>query len=225
MLRKIYYTEDDDTIAELVKESLEANGFQVHIMRTIEETKNQLNQELPSMLLVDWNLPDGSGQSLCNWVRRQWTDLPVILITVRGDTKDVVEGFTTGADDYVVKPFELQVLLSRINALLRRSNKTQEILKCGDIVMDKKRMIVSVGGQETSLSQSEYELLRILLENKNHTTTRNRLLELIWDVNGNYVNDNSLTVTMKRLREKLKNPSCIKTIRSFGYRMEDKIEE
>ena len=141
---------------------------------------------------------------------------------MRGEAKDIVSGFTDGADDYVVKPFELEVLHSRILALLRRTERLKQTkLTCGGITVDTEKVAVFCGREEVTLSQMEYQLLLLLMENKGKTVMRGQILERVWDINGSYVNDNTLTVTMKRLREKLHNPACIKTIRSFGYRMED----
>ena len=177
---------------------------------------------VPALVLLDWNMPDGRGDSLCRWIRSRWKELPVIFLTVRGDCGDVVSGFQNGADDYVVKPFELEVLYSRILALLRRAGNTAEpYLSCGGIVMDQNRRMVSCQGKELALSAAEYQLLLCLMQNKGRTVTREKILEQVWDVNGNYVNDNTLTVTMKRLRDKLCQPECLKTVRSVGYRMED----
>ena len=142
--------------------------------------------------------------------------------SVRGDSHDIVAGFQNGADDYVVKPFDLAVLYSRILALLRRiEGVIGTKLLCDDLMLDKDKTAVYDGQKEIAVSQPEYRILLILMENKGKTITRNQLLEQVWDRSGNYVNDNTLTVTMKRLREKLNHPSCLKTIRSFGYRMED----
>lgn len=164
------------------------------------------------------------GKDLCLWIRERVVDLPIIILTVRGDSQDVVAGFQSGADDYVVKPFELTVLYSRMLALLRRAQKAEETkLFCDDLVLDKERLTVSRGQKEIVLSQSEYHLLLLLMENKGKTITRTQLLEQIWDNHGHFVNNNTLTVTVKRLREKLCNPTCLKTVRSFGYRMEDTI--
>ena len=175
--------------------------------------------------MLDWNLPDEEGSRLCRWIRSRWQDLPLMFLTVRNETKDIVKGFQNGADDYVEKPFELEVLYSRICALLRRAGIVpgQTVISCGNLTIDKEKMMVFCGGQEVSVSRSEYQLLLILMEHKGMTVTRQRLLEKIWDENGNFVNDNTLTVAMKRLRQKLNQPAYIKTIRSFGYRMEDEI--
>ena len=167
-------------------------------------------------------MPDGQGDRFCRGVRSEWKQLPLIFLTVRDDAKDIVAGFSDGADDYVVKPFELEVLYSRILALLRRVNQVKETsLYCDNILIDTEKVAVFCNQEEVVLSQPEYQLLLLLMENKGKTLMREKLLEQVWDMNGSYVNDNTLTVTMKRLREKLRNPACIKTIRSFGYRMED----
>ena len=181
-----------------------------------------MQKQKPDMCLVDWNMPDGQGDMLCRFIRSRWSDLPVIFLTVRGDAADIVAGFQYGADDYVVKPFELEVLYSRILALLRRAgNVSDQVLSCGSISINESRMAVFCGDDEIVVSQAEYQLLLILLRNKGKTVRREKLLQEVWDSSGSYVNDNTLTVTMKRLREKLHQPLCLKTIRSFGYRMEE----
>ncbi len=221
---EVFYVEDDKTIADSVKEYLNRQNCKVAIFETVTAVKKALQSQIPALVLIDWNLPDGEGKDLCLWIRERVVDLPIIILTVRGDSQDVVAGFQSGADDYVVKPFELTVLYSRMLALLRRAQKAEETkLFCDDLVLDKERLTVSRGQKEIVLSQSEYHLLLLLMENKGKTITRNQLLEQIWDNHGHFVNNNTLTVTVKRLREKLCNPTCLKTVRSFGYRMEDTI--
>ena len=221
---EIYYIEDDKNIATAVKEYLSQKGYAVFIFGTLESGKKALEHHIPSLALIDWNMPDGEGNGFCRWIRSRWKELPVIFLTVRDDTCDIISGFEYGADDYVTKPFELEVLYSRIHALLRRAGNVQsQYLSCGSISIDKSKTTVFCGEEEITVSQMEYRLLQLLMENKGRTVTRGRLLNQIWNNNGNYVNDNTLTVTMKRLREKLHHPSCLKTIRSFGYRMEDEI--
>ena len=223
-MTELYYIEDDDNIADIVKEYLGQKGYDVSVFPVISEAKYAFENHIPDIILADWNMPDGSGDVFCKWIRSKCKEIPVIFLTVRNDTCDVISGFNSGADDYVVKPFELEVLYSRIRALLRRTGKVSEqYLSCGSISIDKGRMAVLYKGKEISVSQAEYQLLLLLMENKGKTLTREHLLERIWDYNGNYVNDNTLTVAMKRLREKLHHPSCLKTIRSFGYRMEDEV--
>lgn len=221
---EVYYIEDDENIAMAVKEHLSQKGYEVSTFRTLRSGKKALEHHIPSIVLIDWNMPDGEGNNFCRWIRSKWNKLPIIFLTVRDDAYDIISGFEEGADDYITKPFELEVLYYHIHALLRRAGNVQnQYLSCGSISIDKNRIAVFYGEEEITVSQAEYQLLQILMENKGKTVTRERLLTQIWDNNGNYVNDNTLTVTMKRLREKLHHPSCLKTIRSFGYRMEDRI--
>lgn len=221
-MTELYYIEDDSNIASAVKEYLQGKGFKVTICATIEGARQALGNHVPALVLLDWNLPDGRGDSLCQWIRSRWRELPIIFLTVRGDTADIVSGFQNGADDYVVKPFELEVLHSRIVALLRRAGGAAgQYLSCDGIVIDRNRQTVTCHSEEISLSAAEYQLLLCLMQNKGRTVTREKILEQVWDVHGSYVNDNTLTVTVKRLRDKLRQPECLKTVRSVGYRMED----
>lgn len=220
----LYYIEDDSNIAVMVKEYLEKRNFKVTICVTIAQAKQLLKEHVPTLVLLDWNMPDGHGDSLCQWTRRKWRELPIIFLTVRGDCTDIVSGFKNGADDYVVKPFELEILHSRILALLRRTgNVAEQYLSCDGILIDQNRHAVFCHSEEILLSTAEYQLLLYLMKNKGKTVAREKILEQIWDVNGSYVNNNTLTVTMKRLRDKLYQPKCLKTVRSVGYRMEDTI--
>lgn len=221
-MTELYYAEDDAGIAGIVKEYLEQRNFRVTVFGTLAGLRQALARHVPAALLLDWNMPDGRGDSLCRWIRSNWAELPVLFLTVRGDSCDIVSGFQNGADDYVVKPFELEVLYSRIQALLRRAgNPASRYLSCDGIVLDQNRMTVSCHLEEISLSAAEYQLLLYLMQHKGRTVTREKILEQVWDVNGSYVNNNTLTVTMKRLRDKLGQPPCLKTVRSVGYRMED----
>ena len=233
-MAEIYFVEDEPDIARAVKEYLEQKGFGVRTGNTIAQAKKDLLWRVPALVLLDWNMPDGSGDALCRWIRRNWMDLPIIFLTVRGEARDMVSGFQHGADDYVVKPFVFEVLYARILALLRRSACASEpYLSCDGICLDQNRRMVWVYSgapeeniaeknvKEIALSAAEYQLLCYLMQHKGRTITRENILEQVWDVHGSYVNDNTLTVTMKRLRDKLGQPACIKTVRSVGYRMED----
>ena len=263
-MAEIYFVEDEPDIARAVKEYLEQKGFGVRTGNTIAQAKKDLLWRVPGLVLLDWNMPDGSGDALCRWIRRNWMDLPIIFLTVRGEARDMVSGFQHGADDYVVKPFVFEVLYARILALLRRSACASEpYLSCDGICLDQNRRMVWVYSgapeeniaeknmvkedtaekmiakenrmeengkekniaeknvKEIALSAAEYQLLCYLMQHKGRTITRENILEQVWDVHGSYVNDNTLTVTMKRLRDKLGQPACIKTVRSVGYCMED----
>lgn len=218
----ILLLEDDETIAFGIRCAMEKEGSTTVWCRTLKEAEARLDGRV-ELVLLDLNLPDGSGFAFCSQVKAFDETLPVIFLTVRDDEKDIVKGLDMGADDYIVKPFLLSVLLSRVRAVLRRSTRTAEKgkLTCGDISMDTEKMKAYLGTEEVVLTAGELRLLRVLMENKNQAITRNRLLELLWDADGNFVNDNTLTVTMKRLREKMNNPKQIQTLRGIGYRMEE----
>ena len=210
---EVYYAEDDEAIGSAVKQYLEQQNCKVAVFDRVADIRKALLGHLPTIVLLDWNMPDGQGNALCLWIRERWKALPIVYLTVRGDPHDMVAGFQT---------FDLAVLHSRILALLRRAETaTDTKLFCDSLMLDKEKTAVYDGQKEIAVSQPEYRILLILMENKGKTITRTQLLEQVWDRSGNYVNDNTLTVTMKRLREKLNHPACLKTIRSFGYRMED----
>lgn len=174
---ELFYAEDDANIAGVVKEYLEQKNFKVVIYHTISEVRRALEIHVPTVVLLDWNMPDGRGDSLCQWIRSRWEELPIIFLTVRSDSHDIVSGFQNGADDYVVKPFELSVLYSRIQAVLRRTgNVAEQYLSCDGIMIDLNRRTVSCGSEEIDLSVSEYGLLLYLLQNKGKTVTREKNL-------------------------------------------------
>ena len=129
--KEIYYVEDDENIAQTVSDFLGKHGYQVLIFATIADARNALQNRCPTLVLVDWNMPDGNGAVLCQWIRAKWKELPIIFLTVRGDCADIVSGFENGADDYMVKPFEPEVLHSRILVLLRRASRVdKQYLDC-----------------------------------------------------------------------------------------------
>lgn len=223
-MTELYYVEDDAEIAGIVKKYLQQKNFRVTVCDKLADFRKAMENHVPDLILLDLNLPDGRGEDLCRRIRNKWKELPIIFITVQGDSRDIVSGFRNGADDYVVKPFELEVLYARMVALLRRSGGAAgKYLACGGITIDQNRRMVSSQQEEINLTASEYQLLLYLMQNKGKTVTREKILEQVWDVKGNYVSNNTLTVTMKRLRDKLHQPPCLKTVRSVGYRMEDTI--
>ena len=225
---RILLIEDDDTIAFGIRTALERKGYQVTSGPGMAEGKRLFSGGI-SLILLDLNLPDGSGYEFCKWVKER-RDTPVIFLTVRDDVQDITRGLDMGADDYITKPFSIPVLESRIRAVLRRAAKTESsgagrtegmILYCGNIQIDKKSRRVSMGEGEVILTSLEYRLLLMLMENKGCILPRNLILERLWDDAGNFVNDNTLTVAVKRLREKLNGTYCISTVRGVGYRMEE----
>ena len=180
------------------------------------------------LVLLDVSLPDGNGFSICAEIKREY-EIPVIFLTASGDEYSVVAGLDMGADDYIAKPFRPRELISRIRSVLRRCKKEQRILSCGDLRVNVSSATVTKSEKELFLSALEYRLLLLLLQNKGQILTRNQLLEEIWDASGEYVNDNTLSVYMKRLREKIEenpqSPRLLHTIRGIGYRMEDRAEQ
>ena len=219
---KILLVEDDTAIAGALAAFLTQKGCQVTVCPTLSGARDRLAAALPDVAVLDWNLPDGAGADLCRELRQRWPRLPLLMLTVRDDTRDILAGFACGADDYVTKPFDREVLYARLLALGRRSRPDEEAgLCCGGIRLDPARQTVTCQGEPVALAPLEYQLLHLLMQNKGRTVTRQQLLDALWDKNGHFVNDNTLTVTMKRLREKLGRPACLKTVRSFGYRLEE----
>lgn len=233
--RRILLIEDDDTIAYGLTELLLDEGFETVSVRFLKEALEAEPGDF-CLALLDLGLPDGEGWDflarLCP-VRaaemgglQKGLALPVIILTAREDEADIMRGLDMGADDYVTKPFRPGVLLSRIRAVLRRQEKfsgAEETISCGGLVLDRQKTTVTEGGERIELTAGEFRLLSCFMENKNRTLTRNALLARLWDNEGDFVNDNTLTVTVRRLREKLGEESrnLIKTVRGIGYRMED----
>lgn len=226
-MTKILLVEDDGQIASYLGELLRAEGFDTQIAGSKKEASECLLIQAFDLVLLDVSLPDGNGFSICAEIKKEY-EIPVIFLTASGDEYSVVAGLDMGADDYIAKPFRPRELISRIRSVLRRCKKEQRILSCGDLKVNVSSATVTKGEKELFLSALEYRLLLILLQNKGQILTRNQLLEEIWDVSGEYVNDNTLSVYMKRLREKIEenpqSPRLLHTIRGIGYRMENRTE-
>ena len=227
-MTKILLVEDDGQIASYLGELLRAEGFDTQIAGSKKEASECLLIQAFDLVLLDVSLPDGNGFSVCAEIKREY-EIPVIFLTASGDEYSVVAGLDMGADDYIAKPFRPRELISRIRSVLRRCKKEQRILSCGDLRVNVSSATVTKGEKELFLSALEYRLLLLLLQNKGQILTRNQLLEEIWDASGEYVNDNTLSVYMKRLREKIEenpqSPRLLHTIRGIGYRMEDRVEQ
>lgn len=226
-MTKILLVEDDGQIASYLGELLRAEGFDTQIAGCKKEAGERLLAQAFDLVLLDVSLPDGNGFSICAEIKKEY-EIPVIFLTASGDEYSVVAGLDMGADDYIAKPFRPRELISRIRSVLRRCKKEQRILSCGDLKVNVSSATVTKGEKELFLSALEYRLLLILLQNKGQILTRNQLLEEIWDASGEYVNDNTLSVYMKRLREKIEknpqSPRLLHTIRGIGYRMENRTE-
>lgn len=221
--RKICIVEDDREIIKNLQILLGEEGFVVQAAGSRQEAIHLLKTESFDLILLDLMLPDGSGYSLCSAIRKV-QDVPIIILTAMDDEASVVTGFDLGADDYVTKPFRPMELLSRIRNVLRRSEKRQTVYTAAALSLDIQRAYVEKDGKEIFLSALEYRLLLVFFQHQGEVLSRNRLLEEIWDIAGDFVNDNTLTVYIKRLREKIEDdpahPAIIKTVRGLGYRME-----
>ncbi len=226
---KILLVEDDKTIASGLEYSLQQDHFSTILCYDASSAKKILTEQLEqiSLCLFDLSLPDGSGYDLCRMVKEK-SDLPVIFLTAVDDEVNVVMGLDMGADDYVTKPFRIRELLSRIKSVLRRYHKqtqTKTVIEIENIKINTLEGKVYKNGVEVILTALEYRLLLIFANHIGQVLSRNQLLEQIWDVAGDFVNDNTLTVYIKRLREKLEdqpqNPTIVKTVRGVGYKVGD----
>jgi two-component system response regulator RegX3 len=220
---KILLVEDDYNIVKNLSDILEQEGFDVSVAMGQKLALELFEDGEFDLLLLDVSLPDGNGYAVCTAVRKI-SDVPVIFLTASDDEMNVVTGLDMGADDYITKPFRPMELVSRIKSALRRHGKTPSIFQMGNWQVDSVRGTVHKNGEEVFLSALEYRLLLVFLNNKGVVLSRSQLLECIWDVAGDFVNDNTLTVYIKRLRDKIEddpqNPTIIKTVRGLGYKVE-----
>lgn len=231
-MNKILLLEDDISLVDGLQYALEKNGYSLDITRTIGEAKNALSVNQYALLLLDVTLPDGTGFDLCQQIRKSGNTVPIIFLTAADEEVHVIRGLDSGGDDYITKPFKLGELCSRIKALLRRSGiaKSQDssILSCGDIIIDLLSSRVMLKGNPLELTGAEYKLLCLFLRNANLVVTRNRILQELWDSGGSFVDDNTLSVYIRRLREKIEpdpsSPKYLVTVRGFGYRWNEVAE-
>ncbi|BAC12313.1 two-component response regulator [Oceanobacillus iheyensis HTE831] len=229
----ILIVEDDKTIATGLEYSLKQEGYDVVVCHKVQEAQRKINNDLDdiSLCLFDLSLPDGSGYELCEMVKRK-ADIPVIFLTVVDDEVNVVMGLDMGADDYITKPFRIRELISRIKTVLRRYEKSKpnkeqlsSVISIGSINIHTLEGKVYKETEEILLTALEYRLLMIFVNHRGQVLSRKQLLQLIWDIAGDFVNDNTLTVYIKRLRKKIEedaqHPTVIETVRGMGYRMVD----
>ena len=225
MENRILLLEDDLSLIDGLQHSLTRNGFALEIARTVQEAMRLLEQNQYDLLLLDVTLPDGTGFSVCEQVRKSRNQVPIIFLTALDEEVNVIRGLDSGGDDYITKPFKLGELCSRIRALLRRAGVSKptssSTFDCGDISIDFLHSRVLLKGKYLELTNAEYKLLSLLVRNTGHTVTRNVILDELWDGTGDYVDDNTLSVYVRRLREKVENdpshPEHLITVRGFGY--------
>jgi len=222
MKMKILLVEDDKNIIRNLTDFLKGEDFLVDAVTGQHGAIERIESERYDLLLLDISLSDGNGFAVCSAVKAK-TDIPVIFLTASGDEYSVVAGLDMGADDYINKPFRPRELLSRIRSVLRRTGKTVSVVEVDNIRVDTVKGTVSKSGTEIFLSALEYRLFLVFLNNRGIVLSRAKLLEEIWDIAGDYVNDNTLTVYIKRIRDKIEddpqNPTIIKTVRGLGYRI------
>ena len=222
----VLLVDDDTSIVSNLRTFLNQEGFQVTSANNQKETIDLLDsgQYHFDLALLDVSLPDGSGFSLCSAIKAN-SDIPVIFLTASDDEYSVVAGLDLGADDYIPKPFRPRELISRMNSVLRRYHRGSQPLEYHELKADTVRGLVYKNNVDLTLSALEYRLLLLILSDQGIVLTRSRLLDELWDMAGEFVNDNTLTVYIKRLREKIEadpaHPEYIKTIRGLGYKLGD----
>lgn len=221
----IFLLEDDEAIGIGLTYSLENEGYNVTLAKSVKEAEKIIDEKEFSLYILDLTLPDGSGYDVCERIKAKG-DLPVIFLTAYDDEVNVIMGFELGADDYISKPFRVKELMLRIKSVMRRySNETSDgIIKINNLKINTNEAKVYKNNEEIILTAMEYRLLLILLSNRGKVLSRTALLENIWDVAGDFVEDNTLTVYIKRLRDKIEEdpakPEFIKTVRGLGYVIE-----
>lgn len=221
-MKDILLVEDDITLAMGMEYSLSSEGYDIDIAKTFIQGKKFIDEKDYKLIILDVGLPDGNGFDLCKYIRTKG-DVPVIFLTAEDEEVNIVMGLDIGADDYITKPFRIKELMSRIKAILRRSNalKSDSILKSKDLTLNRGKTKLYKNSTLIQLTPSEYKILLMFMENPEITLSRTNILENLWDVDGNFVDDNSLSVYIKRLREKIEDnpskPEYIKTIRGRGY--------
>lgn len=221
-MKQIFLVEDDRAIARNLVLLLRSEGFTVTHASTRSEAIAALAGNNFDLALVDISLPDGNGFTVCTEIKEN-QEIPVIFLTASGDEASVVTGLNMGADDYITKPFRPRELVARIKAALRKSGRMGSVFEICGLHVNTTSGVVKKDDSEVYLSALEYRLLLVFISNPKSIITRSRLLDELWDAAGEFVNDNTLTVYIKRLREKIEddpaNPQIILTVRGTGYRL------
>lgn len=224
---RILLLEDDQSLVDGLSYALCKNGYEVDVAHDVAQAFERLGAQRYDLLLLDVGLPDGTGFDVCGRVRRQGSRVPVIFLTAADEELNVVRGLDGGGDDYVTKPFRLGELCSRIRALLRRAGASagEEKIVCGDLSLDALGGRAWLRGEALDLTAAEYRLLALLVRNANHVVTREAILDALWDSAGAFVDGNTLSVYVRRLREKVEkdpsHPEHLLTARGFGYQWKE----
>lgn len=218
---KILVIEDDANISFALERFFTAEGYEVKTCFSLQEAL-MLHPERQDFIILDLNLPDGDGFEYLAYIRSKGMATPLLLLTIRDQEQDIVQGLKMGADDYLTKPFSLPVLKARMETILRRASfdPTLKILQCGELQIDLEAKMAFIREKPLELSRKEYELLKLFMENQGLTLPRDRILDLLWGWERGDVYDNTLSVTVRRLRDKIAPYHYyIRTVRGIGYRM------
>src|SRR5262245_8687098 len=228
MSARILIVEDEEPLTLLLRYNLEAEGYEVEAVARGDDADNRLKERLPDLVMLDWMLPGLSGIELCRRLRSrpETKNLPIIMLTARGDESERVRGLATGADDYIVKPFSVPELIARVRALLRRASpeRLAEVLALGDIELDRERKRVARGVRESILGPTEFRLLEFLMERPGRVFSREQLLDGVWG-NDVYIDERTVDVHVGRLRKALirgDESDPIRTVRGSGYSLDEK---
>ena len=220
MNEKIFLLEDDAYLRDGLSEMLSGQGYAVTATETILQAREIIVSGVFDLIILDVMLPDGSGLDLCASLRASGVTSPILFLTACDDEINIVKGLDSGADDYVTKPFKLLELMSRVRALIRRSGNNLSLVSSDGIVIDMNNMTVKKNNETIFLTKTEFQILCCLIRNSGVIVTRDTLLKNIWDESGNFIYDNTLSVHMSRLREKIGFEHIV-TVRGVGYRWED----
>ena len=216
---RLLIIEDDTDLREGLSFSFSSDGYEVTEVATKAEGLREIKKNVYRMVLLDCNLPDGTGFELCREVR-SFSNLPIVMLTARDTELDEIQALELGVNDYMSKPFSLGVLKARAKRILQEKTETARIVT-GSLTIDQNTCKVWKHGEEIQLSKLEYRLLRYLIENKNHILSKEQILEKIWDCDGKYVDNNTVSVNISRLRTKIEEdaskPTRIKTVHGIGY--------
>lgn len=229
MSQEILLLEDDDSLNHSIAYKLKKEGYLVHSAFTVKEALGLFQDKNLSLIICDISLPDGNGLDFCSRVRQQ-SDVLFLFLTALDRDEDIVAGYRQGADDYITKPFSMAALTAKVGALLKRfpTDAPKSIIS-GDITLYQEEGRAAKNDSYLSLTAREYSLLSFFMENPMRILSRNQLLEAIWDIEGNFVDENTLSVNIRRLREKIEDnpsaPAILKNVRGLGYIWERKCEK
>lgn len=218
----ILIVEDDRLLNEGVSFMLSQEGYKILSCENVLDARSIMMQHTIDLMILDINLPDQTGLEFCQEIRKD-SKLPIVLLTALDTEQDIIKGFQSGGDDYITKPFSPPILKERISAVLRRSqvSKHTNIYEYKDLEIDFDKVTIRKKGAEVKLTATEFKLLKLLIDNKDKVLTRNNILEQLWDIDGNFVDENALNVNIRRLRRKIEDnpsePKCIVTVFGIGY--------